>query len=564
MGQTLSRWFYPEPSRRISISDIFPELTELYRFLNELNTLINSNDSDSVSFYKDTKIAKKFYDILFDQNIPVYENTREMQNFSKRLERIVDCSEYFYCSNVNNLNRNYFDDVLMEHLLRGSENGYQDNDYQNKLIEEKKKLWYKHADRIKIKIKDYNNLLKKIFVDDSPIQSIGGIKLSQIIYNCLPNGNQFNQDYTNNFTKIYCIGHMYDLTLNLIDVIEYCQDHEINFFNRVDGYQSRLGGNRDNIWKRWWITKQDHSETWCNNHLKEVIEDYKRDKSSVLETIKLLVIGKKDDINGVFKNLRAIIYKINHLDFQILGNIPDNTLIKNNDKLVIKYVTDTSHNLNNNGIEKEIKLGNFSFRSWKELANELKKKLKDKFKITVILPVPADEQITNNEDAKNSKIEYLRIISDIFHTLGGYGNDRNYDNSVALFLESNCRFRIMGQKSTMNKWIKIQNSNLNCQFNDKDDDLNYVGEKENRDATTNEVINIIPPLGPYYYTFGPFERTMNDFDDLLRREKEYFFHNQMDSFIAGIFLKLGYRVLDDRRFRNANNQPNQENQQPAQ
>ena len=57
---------------------------------------------------------------------------------------------------------------------------------------------------------------------------------------------------------------------------------------------------------------------------------------------------------------------------------------------------------------------------------------------------------------------------------------------------------------------------------------------------------------------------MNDFDDLLRREKEHFFHNQMDSFIAGIFLKLGYRVLDDRRFRNANNQANQENQQPAQ
>ena len=564
MGQTLTKWFYPEPSRNINISDIFPELRELYRLLNELNTLISSNDSDSVSFHRDTKIAKKFYDILFDQNIPIYDKTTDMQNFSKRLKRVVDCAEYFYCSTVNNSNRNYFDSGLMEFLLRDYETGYRDNDYLNKPIKEKKKLWYKHTERIKIKIKDYNNLLKRIFVNDCPIQSRGGISLNQIIYICLSNGNQFNQDFTNDFTRTYCIGHMYDLTLKLIDIIEYCQDHEINFYNRVDGYQSRLGGNRDNIWRRWWITRQDHSETWCNNHLKKVIEDYKRDKSSVLETIKLLVIGKKDDINGVFKNLRAIIYKINHLDFQILGNIPDNTLIKNNDKLVIKYVTDTSLNLNNNGIEKEIKLGNFSFRSWKELADELKEKLKDKFKITVILPVPADEQITNNEDAENSKKQYLQIISDIFHTLGGYGNDRNYDNSVALFLESDCRFRIMGQKSTMNKWIKIQNSNLNCQFNDKDDNLNYVGEKEEKDTTTNQVVKTIPPPGPYYYTFGPFERTMSDFDNLLRREKEHFFHNQMDSFIAGIFLKLGYRVLDDRRFRNANNQANQENQQPAQ
>ena len=52
---------------------------------------------------------------------------------------MVDCAEYFYCSNVNTPNENYLFEKIMKDI---------DSNYPNLSDQDKKKSWYKNVNKI--------------------------------------------------------------------------------------------------------------------------------------------------------------------------------------------------------------------------------------------------------------------------------------------------------------------------------------------------------------------------------------------------------------------------------
>ena len=545
MGQKFTKWWYPEPKESIHLRDIFPELLRLEELLFCLcYYTINNIDAGIVS----GKLAKIFHDKLFHNS-----NDIRTGDFSPRLRRMVDCAEYFYCSNVNNPNKNYLFEKIMKDI---------DSNYPNLSNEDKKKSWYKNVNKIIKGIEKYIDKFSSLFEDG--FEKSSRTDLDILLNLCLPNDNPetFDVDNTKELTinQNYCIGYVYDLITNIIDVIEYCIQHEYDWVHGKNGCESSLESRRNEIWKKWWIKSKELGNDWERKwHLLWIMTTYKDiTRKEKFRSIRKQANSKEQKRANIFKNFRAIIYRMEHFDFKILGNIPDNSLTtKNNDKLVLKYVTDG--NDFNNGVTREIRLGDFNFESWQALGDALRQRLGNEFRTRLILPPAPNNQVDNDEDGENGHLDRpeWKVIQNLFHQLGGYGNDQAYDNSVVFLLESDYRFRIMGKDSTMNRYLKIGKINLESRWNDPNGSHYYNFDHE-VERNGNRLQIAIPPIGPYYYVFGPFNRNFaEDMNHIFNRQG---LSDTIASDIGQLFIDLGFKVTKHRKF----NVENAGNQQPAQ
>ena len=543
MGQKFTKWWYPEPEESIHLRDIFPELLQLEGLISGLKCYtLDHCHAGIVS----GKLAKIFHDILFHNSDDI-----RIGDFSPRLRRMVDCAEYFYCSNVNTPNENYLFEKIMKDI---------DSNYPNLSDEDKKKSWYKNVNKIIKGIEKYIVNFSSLF-EDSFVKN-PNIRIDILLNLCLPRDNPetFNEDNTKEFAinRNYCIGYVYDLINNIIDVIEYCIQHEYDWVHGKNGCVSSLESRRNEIWRKWWIKSEELGNDWERKwHLLWIMTTYKDvTKKEKFIFTKKLVDGKKQQIANIFKNFRAIIFRMEHFDFKILGNIPDNSLTtKNNDKLVLKYVTDG--NDFNNGVTREIRLGDFNFESWQALGDALRQRLGNEFRTRLIFPPAPNDQV--DDDGENGHLDRpeWRIIQNLFHAIGGYGNDPAYDNSVALVLESDYRFRIMCKDSTMNSYLKLGKANLESRWNNPNGSHYYNFDHE-VERNGNRLQITIPPIGPYYYVFGPFNRNFTeDMNVIFNRQN---LSNTIASDIGQLFIDLGFKVTEHRKF----NVENAGNQQPAQ
>ena len=580
MSETIGEYFVG-PLHNPTLNDICPELPEMRNKTFDIYNKLNRNFVNNFDILE-SELSKQFYDQLFRDFGNIYDSSN-LKNFSDRFKNFVKCAEYFYVSDVGSLNRdslvnkmknkysantefsglsyklnfNLYDNPrtkriydTMGHVSYQTELGYNGD---TKFLEE-----VTFGKKLISDIKDEINNMKggnpNIF--NNGMQG-GQFSVKNMVERCYPHDNVFNENETKRFAKYYCYGYAYDLGIYMIQIVQNYYALLVFFLiNKYSRFPFLISVRENSTIGEWEYNYHKNKKKWWNVesgffHSKlaySVIADWRQYQSN-FESMKNVLRTKKQNLISSFNNMKAISYKLDHIDYQILGCIPNNSIIRNNDCLKLKVLRN-GNDIDNDGTEITIKLGDFGFTNWTALGNKIQEKLPPEISIRTILP-PSRQELTNNNDIDI----HTQEIHNLFHNLGGFGNNRNYDNKVALFLESKVKFKIL--RSELNSILKIADFDIESRFNSPDD-LNYVGETKVNLYCDDKIesIKTIPAPGPYYIILGPFETHSSEIEQISRIAKNNFLNNHMENYISSSFRDLGYNVLNNERFR-ANQQPAQ-------
>ena len=549
-------WIF-DPDYDPSLEDICPDLGRIQNITHDLYNKINRNFVDNFDALE-SELSKHFYDKLF-HGIGNINDSDALRNFSNKFTQFINCSEYFYLTKVGDINR----DFLMDNILsRYSEKipkhkdlfattyrtvgrAEWDSDCLFPYMHVSEEKWkhqavVDHGEKIANDIKKNINNMKgeypKAFNSDKD-QSV-----KDMIELCWPSDNNIDIDKTKKFSKYYCYGYIYDLMIDLIDILDLYYEYLIRALSNSDlaydtFYQDRWEEHRQNnmykTWPRHGRLSKNLKEAW----LLGILFKYRLDNR--FETMKENMISKKKRLIEIFKRLRAISYKLEHIDCQILGSVPENAIIQNNDTLKFKLLRN-GNDLDTDGEEVIIRLGNFGFTDWMSLGRKIIEKLPSDITIRTILP-------TSNQNQDNDEIDInSQINADIFQGLGGTGNSRQYNGKVYILFESDFKFKIMQSRL----FHLLLNSDTEKESIHNDPlSHDYVGSLDiNVPGDNNQVSRTLPAPGPHYIVIGPFESALTD--RVTTTSKNNFLNNHLENYISTSFKDLGYQVLSNDRFKN--------------
>lgn len=544
--------FHYEPESDPKLEDINSELAEINGKKNEAFENIKklfSEDKDIANvLWKHIMVTGNFKNTLDEDDV---------EKFSGYINDVVNIGADFY---VDKLKSDYTLKSLTNHSY-----------YTSSSNENKKKILYNNSVEIFTEIEELINeqigkregVAKelKILLDSKSLGNEGDADKKQI--------NLKSTDF--NYGVLFkLLTYMNDLSKEIIDleagymIEKDFNDHNIYSYwdkNKKIGTKKRTSSkyNYNNLWNKWrkWKGRDKHTEISANQ---EILAPYLKSIADSDFNSKKISIGVYEkQIDDFFKDLTAIKYRLDTLDHPIIGSMPENKVIQNNDTFIIKKRLgfDT---------KKVIKIGNFGLSDYQEFANRLseglQKECPNTYRIEVIYPPPAADQYIDDDKEIRNKFHWKKI-NNIFQKLKAQGFDSSYDYKIYYIISSDEPFSILGNDKafTMQKWLSLNAVEKRSKFNDKndtengaDDETFIFGKKIKNpkydpetkkepqfisDPKNKKEYKVIAP-GPYYALLGGFSKNSSDLIELKNKEKKKIL-DKLDGWITERFTKIGWK-----------------------
>ena len=300
---------------------------------------------------------------------------------------------------------------------------------------------------------------------------------------------------------------------------------------------------------------------------------YDKEASSFLHRFRTEHIGAfsnnvknlKKDLENSILNMECLakkceIYSVGH---SICGSIPkcNVDMLSNDDTLVIRSMVPSSSNQDQteDGVPVAsslverltiAKTGDFTLQNYQVLINKLMESglSSHGYRMRIIAPPPNQLAMAG---APNTNHPSQQDIIYLFATLGGYnGHEYQYNNELAILIESDNEFIVDGLQSTIRSHLGIEPSDMESRFNA--DNVGYraaVVDDQNPSNNRDEV----PAIGPHFLLLGPLENNNQKLQQHLISNKNLFFTTDVPNIFADIWHGLKFKVPVNNNQQNTNN-----------
>ena len=275
------------------------------------------------------------------------------------------------------------------------------------------------------------------------------------------------------------------------------------------------------------------------------IEDYK--KRNIAPAVSIAK-NMKSKIRKSEIELRALIYKLENIGNTVIGGFPKDSSedsffepFKDDDTLVLQI---------GNNPEDKIKLGSQLFEDYNSLLGKIKEKSTENslnYKFKIIIAPPSESEIGNAKGiAWQDIMNYVNVA-------GVSGDIKNYFGKVHIFFECQEKFKIIGNKSGLLKWLNLEcwsTINKESTPNSKFDELyekhkkHYLDQGLSEEVSHNNALEIVPLKNCIH--IGPLEPNM--IKDVQNKELKSFFEKKLKNHLHRIFDGIGFKITEKNLF----------------
>ena len=556
MGQWFSRWvtapisravFKQHPEGEPELEDANKELSDLGSSIVELSTevgeFINNDNEMVIEFWDHIMVKGNFKNEIKEAEIP---------KFTKNLKIIIDIGKKFYvCSDPNSIRYD---------AIRGP--GY----YDTTSTTEKNRILYNNFPALREEIcKKIRGEIKQRKASSEQVKKI---------LDSARNGRTANQATLNSLSNKFCVGKVITHYENLIKFAITIMELEKGYLKIQNYIQNPAGGDGvlmcasrfkyDALWnkyERFYKSRGWTSYGFANDQFVSdvILTNYINGPLNVnLDCAK----GWNNSCSQFFKSMESLIYRLEHFDYPILGNIPsavseDNYLIKNNDTIVI------SIRRNNQDERHVIRIGDFGFQNYDAFGSKLKdaieKSLPGVFRFDIIYPPTPNSHAMQNAETSLQNNFIWKTINNLYQKLGGVGFSREYNDTIVFIISSEEPFTILGNdpEFRLQKWLGISQIDISSRVNNIDDIVNgardskikysapiYDQETGMATGQTEDRFLEVKAPGPYFQTFGGFSKNEADLNK-LKFEHKSDFSKMINGFLTERLIGIGYKASND-------------------